>query len=286
MRILLTGANGFLGRSVAQTLQAAGSHEVLRLVRRSTGAPQEIVADFTQPGLARHLPSQVDVIVHAGAYVPAKEAAAELALAMATNAEGTLRLLEYAARAGARRFVYVSSAAVYGSVLSTGAIAETVEPQPDNPYALSKLAGELMLESFRFVHGVETVGLRFSYIYGAGMRETSVVRKFAGLARSHMPLSLFNSGQDYFDLVHIGDAVRAVESALRQGTGIFNIGSGKPTSVLELATTLIAVTGSASRVEKLPATGKYHSKYLDIAKAGTDLDWVPRVPLAQGLADL
>jgi nucleoside-diphosphate-sugar epimerase len=205
---------------------------------------------------------------------------------MKTNAEATLKLLEYAVKAGVRRFVYVSSAAVYGLRSTADAITEDVRPQPDNPYALSKLAGELMLEAYRFVHGIETVGLRFSYIYGEGMRASSVVRKFAALARSHAPIPLFNSGSDYFDLIHISDAVRAVESAMLNGTGIYNIGSGQPTSVLELATALIEVTKARSSIEKLPSTGKYHSKYLDISKAAAELGWIPRVSLQEGLQDI
>lgn len=286
MKILITGAGGFLGRAVGQKLQSAGGHEVWLLCRKSRGAANEILADLGDPFLHSRLPAQVDLIIHAGAYVPEKEASADLDLAMRTNAEATLKLLEYSVKAGVRRFVYVSSAAVYGLVSTAGAITEKMEPQPDNPYALSKLAGELMLEPYRFVHGVETVGLRFSYIYGEGMRASSVVKKFAALARSHAPIPLFNSGNDYFDLVHISDAVRAVESATLKGTGVYNIGSGQPTSVLELATALIEVTKSRSSIEKLPFTGKYHSKYLDICKAAAELNWSPRVSLREGLKDL
>lgn len=259
---------------------------MLTLCRKSRGAANEIIADLSDPFMPSRLPAQVDMIIHAGAYVPEKEANADLDLAMKTNAEATLKLLEYAVKAGARRFVYVSSAAVYGLLSTAGAITEDVRPQPDNPYALSKLAGELMLEAYRFVHGVETVGLRFSYIYGEGMRASSVVKKFAALARSHAPIPLFNSGSDYFDLVHISDAVRAVESAMLKGTGVYNIGSGQPTSVLELATVLIEVTKSRSSIEKLPSTGKYHSKYLDISKAGAELNWSPRISLREGLRDI
>ncbi len=286
MRVLVTGANGFLGRAVSRSLEAGGRHEVLRLCRKGGGAPNEILADLTAESLPSRLPAQLDLIVHAGAYVPARESAAELELAMKTNAEATLRLLEYSVKAGVKRFVYVSSAAVYGAASAPAAVAETEEPRPDNHYALSKLAGELMLEAYRFVHGVETVGLRFSYIYGPGMRESSVVKKFAGLARANAVLPLFNSGDDYFDLVHVDDGVRAVESAMERGRGAYNIGSGKPTSVLELASTMIAVLGSTSRIEKMPSSGKYHSKYLDITRAATELNWRPGVSLREGLGGI
>lgn len=286
MRILVTGAGGFLGRAVAQRLGTDGNHEVLALHRTSRGAANEIIADLNDPALPSRLPAQVDLIVHAGAHVPEKEATAGMDLVMATNAEATLKLLEYAVKAGAKRFIYASSAAVYGVPVAPGAVTESVEPRPDNFYALSKLAGELWLEPYRFVHGVETVGLRFSYIYGAGMRASSVVKKFAALAKSNSAIPLFNFGNDYFDLVHVDDAVRAVETALQRGSGIYNIGSGQPTSVLELTTALLEVTGSQSQVQKLPATGSYHSKYLDISKAAEGLGWQPRVSLPEGLRGL
>ena len=283
MKVVVTGANGFLGGAVVRSLETAGRHEIWRLGRRATGAAREIVGDLTDRSLPGKLPAQVDLIVHAGAYVPARESAAELDLAMATNAEATLRLLEYAVRSGVKRFVYVSSAAVYGVPAIVGAVPETLTPAPDNHYALSKLAGELMLEPYRFVHGVETVGLRFSYVYGPGMRETSVVKKFLALARTNSVIPLLNGGRDFFDLVHIADAVRAVESALERGTGIYNIGSGRPTTVAELADAALAACASRGRVETLPATGRYHSKYLDIGKAAIGLQWQPRVSLSDGL---
>ncbi|MDB6093178.1 MAG: NAD-dependent epimerase/dehydratase [Verrucomicrobia bacterium] len=286
MRILLTGASGFLGGAIAQHLSADADHEFFRLQRGSRGQPNEINVDLTDPDLARKLPGRMDLIVHAGACVPEKESGAQRDVAMATNAEATLKLLEYSVQAGVKRFVYVSSAAVYGIPLAAGAVGEDVAPRPDNFYALSKLAGELMLEAYTFVHGIETVALRFSYIYGKGMRASGVVSKFAAMARAGASIPLFNSGTDYFDLVHLSDAVRAVASAMQRGSGVYNIGSGRPTSVLELAMALIEVNGSTSRIEKLPATGKYHSKYLDISKAGAGLDWAPQVGLREGLREI
>jgi len=286
VRILITGANGFLGRAIVQNLQSNTNYEVLPLYRHARGVANEIVGDLTDPSLYARLPPQIDLIVHGGAYVPEKESAADPELAMATNAEATLRMLEYSVKAGARRFVYISSAAVYGVPLISRAVSETTEPSPDNPYALSKLAGELMLEAYRFVHGIETAGLRFSYIYGSGMRGSSVVKKFSVLAKSNSVIPLFNSGEDFFDLIHISDAVRAVECAMRRGAGIFNIGSGKRTFVHELAKTLVEVTGSMSVIDKLPPSGKYHSKYLDISKAAAELNWFPVVGLSEGLKDI
>lgn len=250
------------------------------------GAANEIVSDLNEYSLRNRLPAHIDLVIHAAAYVPEKEAAADLDLAMKNNAEATLRLLEYSVKAGVKRFIYASSAAVYGSSPSSGAITETAAPRPDNPYALSKLAGELMIEPYRFVHGVETIGLRFSYIYGKGMRANSVVKKFSALAKSHESIPVFNSGNDFFDLLHISDAVRAVEFAMARGSGIFNIGSGKPTSVFELATTAIEVSGSRSQIEQLAAADKYHSKYLDISRAAAHLGWFPRVSLHDGLKNL
>jgi nucleoside-diphosphate-sugar epimerase len=159
VRILLTGAGGFIGRALAGALPVAG-HEVVPLTRRTRGTPGEIIGDLTDPATFARLPARVDAIVHAAAYVPERESTAELAQAMASNAEATLRLLEYARNAGVRRFVHISSAAIYGVPMSPGAVAEDTEPRPDNAYALSKLAAELMLEPYHFVYGINTVALR------------------------------------------------------------------------------------------------------------------------------
>jgi nucleoside-diphosphate-sugar epimerase len=285
MRILVTGAGGFLGSAIARRLDESG-HEVLRLHRKPREVRGEIVADLVDPNLAVRLPARVDLVVHAGAHVPEKEATAERDIAMATNAEATLRLLEYAVQAGARRFIHVSSAAVYGIPKRSGPVSEKDEPQPDNFYALSKLAGELMLESYRFVHGLETVGLRYSYVYGPGMRGSTVIRRFVEMARNHQVIPLLNGGRDFFDLVHLDDAVRALEAAVVRGSGLYNIGSGSPTTVRELAEAVIAAVGSRSTLEMCPATATYHSKFLDISKAATELGWRPAITLAEGVARL
>lgn len=285
MKILVTGAGGFLGSAIARRLDESG-HEVVRLHRKRRDVRGEIIADLADPDLAARLPAQVEVVLHAGAYVPEKEVAAERDIAMATNVEATLRLLEYAVKAGARRFIHVSSAAVYGVPTRSGAVSEKDEPQPDNFYALSKLAGELMLEPYRFVHGLETVGLRYSYVYGPGMRGSTVIRRFVDMARNHQVIPLLNGGRDFFDLVHLDDAVGAVEAAMRRGSGVYNIGSGRPTTVKELAEAVIAATGSRSHVEMRPATAKYQSKWLDISKAAAELGWCPTIPLAEGLVRL
>jgi nucleoside-diphosphate-sugar epimerase len=286
MKVLVTGAGGFLGGAVMRSLQMAQGVEVFPLFRRSCEVHGAIIADLTDSRLAEHLPPQMDLIIHAGGYVPEKESTADLEIAMANNAEATLRLLEYSVKAKVKRFVYVSSAAVYGTPVLVGAVGERAEPRPDNAYALSKLAGELMLEPYHFVHAIETIALRFSYIYGIGMRESSVIKKFARLARDHAPIPLFNSGRDFFDLVHISDAVRAVRAAMHQGAGVCNIGSGRPTTVSDLAAALVEVNESRSVIEKRPAIGRYHSKYLDIDRAAVELEWRPLTDLHAGLRGL
>lgn len=285
MKILLTGAGGFLGRGLAAALAGEG-HEVIPVNRRARGLAGEVVGDLTDPALPARLPARVEAVVHAAAHVPERESAADLAVAMAGNAEATLRLLEYARGAGVRRFVHISSAAVYGVPAAPGAVSEEAEPRPDNAYALSKFAAELMLEPYHFVHGMGTVALRASYVYGPGMRETTVVRKFLALARGGAPIPLVNEGRDYFDLVHRSDVAAAACQALGRGQGIYNVGSGRPTTVRELAEAAIAVAGSRSPIELRPASASYHSKYLDISRAAAELGWRPRVSLRDGLTGL
>ncbi|HZT54347.1 MAG TPA: NAD(P)-dependent oxidoreductase, partial [Gaiellaceae bacterium] len=163
MRILVTGAGGFIGRRLIERLE--GEHEVHPVVRR---APDDrrpwIVQDLAQPLDARRLPSRIDAVIHLAQSRRYREFPSGAADMFAINVESTFRLLEYARHAGTQIFVYASTGGIYG--YSYEALVETAPANPLNFYLTSKHIAESLVANYQaFFH---TVVFRFFFVYGPG----------------------------------------------------------------------------------------------------------------------
>jgi nucleoside-diphosphate-sugar epimerase len=232
MRILLTGATGFVGRHLVGDL--AARHDVVCLVRAPSAdvtpaGTNRIVADLTDPALARRLPSAVDVVVHlAQAYRPFPDDAAEL---FAVNAGSTVALAEYGRRAGVRRVVLASSGSVYRPARE--ALRESAPTVPTAFHPTTKLMAEMALRHYEQYFGVAT--LRLFCPYGPGQVDRLVPRMIESV-RGGRPVTLSRGGEPRINPIYVSDLVRVLAAAVEDMRSYtVNVAGPEALSIRDLA---------------------------------------------------
>jgi UDP-glucose 4-epimerase len=303
MRILVTGGAGFIGSHISERLLSLG-HEVTVLDDLSTGRLENIQVlmghdrfHFCQ-GSILDLPllreliqnRRIERISHQAARPSVARSIEDPLATHDVNITGTLNVLKVAHEAGCHRVVAASSSSIYGNtpVLPK---REDMHYRPRSPYAASKVAGELYLQVFYAVYGLQTVGLRYFNVYGPQQDPNShyaaVIPKFIRLALNGEPLPIEGDGAQTRDFTYIDDVVGANLLGLTtpelHGECV-NIGFGEQTSILSLAETVIRQTRSASKiVHQDPRPGDVRDSLADISQAHSLLGYKPSFPLSEGL---
>ncbi len=203
------------------------------------------------------------------------------------NARGTLLALMAARDAGVGSFVMASSNAPLGA--AEPPVHEGIPARPLSPYGASKLCGEAYLSAFHGSYGLRTTALRFANAYGPwSTHKTSVVAQFFRDAVVEGRLVVYGDGRQTRDFVHAEDIARAIVAAAERGQGgeVYNVGTGRETSVGWLAERVASLVERPVRVEYLPARkGEIVRTFVDIGKARRELGYEPRVELADGLRE-
>lgn len=231
MRILVTGATGFVGSRLVPAL--AAEHDVIALVRRrppsALGSATLLEADLNDPGLDAALPAGVDVIVHlAQAYLAFPEHADEI---FAVNAASTQRLADWGRRSGVRRFLLASSGSVYAP--APRPLREDDRPRPLAFHPATKLIAEQLLGFYDEV--MDVVRLRLFAPYGPGQVDRMIPRLIATIAEGR-PVRLSRGGQPRLNPIHVDDLVAVIGQAVAgAGAPVVNIGGPRPVSVAEIA---------------------------------------------------
>jgi UDP-glucose 4-epimerase len=291
VRALVTGGAGFIGSNLADALLERGD-EVHVLDDLSKGrrervadaatlhvadirAPDEVF-DAVEPEVVVHLAAQADVRVS----VDRPDHDADV------NVLGTVRILEAARRHGAQIVFSSTGGAIYGECERP---AREDDPRlPLAPYGTSKLCGEEYLATWNRLHGTTNVSLRFGNVYGPRQEphgEAGVVAIFMGLLQDGGTPRIYGDGRQTRDYVFVGDVVQAVLAAVGRAGGVYNVGSGVETSVLELYRAIAAATGIERDPEHVDARlGELQRSVLDPAAAERDLGWRGETSLADGLA--
>jgi len=293
MRALVTGGAGFIGSHVVEALIARGD-EVHVVDDLSTGKRTNVAAgaelhvrDVREPlddlaGLVRP-----DTIVHLAAQADVRVSIAEPARDAAINVVGTVNVLEAARSAGARIVFASTGGAIYGEC---SRLAREDDPrEPLSPYGTAKLAGEEYLASYSRLYGATHVALRFGNVYGPRQDphgEAGVVAIFLGRLRDGEQCRIFGDGTQTRDYVYVGDVVRAVTAAIEGNAGgVFNVGTGTETSVLELYEACRLVAGSVAAPVHEPARpGELARSVLDPALAERALGFRASTAVADGLS--
>ena len=297
MRAIVTGGAGFIGSNLVDGLLAAG-HDVAVVDDLSTGRRENLTADarlheldvLDTPALtAAFAREQPDVVFHLAAQIDVRRSVVDPAHDARVNVEGTVNVLRAARAAGARRVVFSSTGgAIYGEA-ETLPTTEAAPLRPLAPYGASKHAAEGYLDLFASLHGLSTVALRYSNVYGPRqdpLGEGGVVAIFCGALASGTTPTIFGDGEQTRDYVYVGDVVRAnLLAATSEAGGPLNVGSGVETSVLDLVERLNDVrVGARLTPTHSPARpGEVTRSCLDPSRARTQLGWVPEVDLDEGL---
>ena len=304
MRVLVTGAAGFIGSNLVDALLKRGDQVIgldnfdpyydPRRKRRNLAAAlarpgfELVEADVTDEPRLRDLLAgeRPDGVVHLAARVSNRNSlAAGTDGYSAVNAGGTSALLAACRLAPVRSFVMVSTANVYDST-APAPFREGITPErPRTPYSRSKQEAEALALAAA-AQGLAATVLRLFTTYGPRQRPDMVHHRFvAGLLRGE-PLSIIGAGSDLRDYIHVDDACAALIACLdRPAAGeVINIGSGHGTSLAVLLAMLARLTQMEPKVRRLRAAPADSRRLLaDITKARRLLDWEPRVALEEGL---
>jgi UDP-glucose 4-epimerase len=283
--VLVTGSSGQVGSYLVDHFRAEGRDTTGIDLRPSPWT--HIVQDVRSP-----FATQADAIVHCAAQVSVARSTAEPRLDAANNIDGTLAMLDVARRQDCRRFVYFSSAAVYG-VPHSLPIGEDHPTRPTSPYGLSKLAGEQYALMYGRLYGLPVTVVRPFNIYSArsdaGNPYSGVIVNFIGRIKSGSAPHIDGDGSQTRDFVHVSDVVQAVALILEDPRAVdktFNVGTGRRTSIRELGELVVAASGRAPHPTHGPSrTGDIHDSVADI-QALHSLGYAPRTALADGIRSL
>lgn len=286
MRILVTGATGFIGRHLVQGLLADG-HEVISCSRAAAGPPGaklHITHDFASSTLLPDI-GAVDAVIHLAAASSALEAQEDPARVHRTNVQGTLETLLFAQQCHAA-FVLASSQRVYR--MGPLALQEEAPKRPPDLYGYSKLAGELYVEMASRVMGVAGAIVRPFAVYGPGQL---IVRGVSGVVSILAQRALDGEEmrvmspypKDFVDVTDVANGIARSIAACQSPARAYNIATGVPTTILELAKALQRVTGSASSIVEDYSQHEPGGLVANIERARGELGYEPKIGLEEGL---
>lgn len=306
MKALVTGAAGFIGSHVAETLLADGEQVVgldnfdafyprplkeANLAEARTHDGYAFVEADIRDGaaieqiFAGHGP--FDVVLHLAARAGVRPSIADPLGYESVNIAGTLNLLEASARCEKQpRFVFASSSSVYGNNPKVPFSETDPVDHPISPYAATKKAGELICHAYHHLYGLDVWCLRFFTVYGPRQRPDLAIRKFIECALAGRPIQMFGDGASSRDYTYIDDIVFGVRRAMERCCGyeVINLGSKSPVALREMIDTVSAACGHVLSVENCPAQpGDVERTYADVTKATRLLDYRPSTMFAEGV---
>jgi UDP-glucose 4-epimerase len=291
VRAIVTGGAGFIGSHVVDALVARGDEVAVvdslvhgkpenvslgaTLHVRDIREPLDDLFDEVRPEAVFHLAAQADVRV-----------SVEDPVGDATiNVLGTVRVLEGARRHGAQVAFASTGGAIYGECEEPAREDKPCEPL--SPYGTAKLAGEEYLRMYNRLYDTRHIALRYGNVYGPRQDphgEAGVVAIFLGALARGEQAKIFGDGLQTRDYVYVGDVARATTSTLGQDRGVFNVGTGRETSVVELYELCARVAGSDTKAEHAPARlGELQRSFLDTELAASELGFTAMVELEDGL---
>ena len=262
MRILITGGAGFIGSHIAEYYQGKAEIRILDNLRSGNMRNiRDLDVEFIRGDvrdrvkLARAMQG-VDYVFHLAAMIGVPESMEQPLDCIDINVNGTLMVLEEAAKAGVKKLIYASSAAVYGNN-SNIIRREDMNADPDSIYAVTKLDGEHYCKIFSENGKLKTVSLRYFNVFGPRQDPDSAYAAapalFSNRAIHGRKISIFGDGEQSRDFVYVDDVVKVnaffMENDLE---GVFNVATGKTVTINELVKRILFMTDSQSEVEYLP----------------------------------
>ena len=294
---LVTGGAGFIGSNLVRALLERGDN-VRVLDNFSTGNRRNleglevdvIEGELRSYERVHNAVRGADVVYHLGALGSVPRSVLDPLTSSAVNVEGTLNVLLAARDEGVRRVVYSSSSSVYGTRRDLP-VTEQTPPDPISPYGVAKLAAERFCVSFSRVYTLETVVLRFFNVFGPRQSPVSqyaaVVPLFVTAIGRGEPVTIEGDGEQSRDFTYVANVVDAsISAAEADGASgsIFNVSSGSPATVNQLADAIGRIVGKpVERQLAPPRTGDIRDSWADIGAAREVIGYEPRIDLDEGL---
>jgi UDP-glucose 4-epimerase len=299
--VLVTGGAGFIGSHLVDSLVALG-RPVRVLDNLSSGRMENLAAsakavefvrgDILDRTLVEDLSEGTGAVFHLAAMASVPMCLERPETCLDVNGRGTLNVMRAAAGRGVPRLVFASSSAVYGD--RPAPHGEAHPPRPNTPYAASKMLGEHLGLYYRESSDLVTVSLRFFNVYGprqsAGGADAGVVPIFAKALAEGRPPVIYGDGGQTRDFVHVSDVVAAALAAAEApdpGDGVFNVATGRESSVAEIWRLMtLGRPGAPAAVHAPPRPGDVPRSWGLVDKAARVLGFTASVSLARGLGDL
>ncbi|WP_030668680.1 dTDP-glucose 4,6-dehydratase [Streptomyces rimosus] len=304
MRLLVTGAAGFIGSHYVRTLLAdghpgyEGAH--VTVVDKLTYAGNRdnlpaahprlefVQGDICDAGLLNELLPGHDAVVHFAAESHVDRSVESAAEFVRTNVGGTQTLLDACLRTGVQRVVHVSTDEVYGSI-AEGSWTEEWPLLPNSPYAASKAASDLIARAYWRTHGLDVSITRCSNNYGPYQHPEKLIPLFVTNLLEGLEVPLYGAGDNIREWLHVDDHCRAIQLVLAKGRAgeVYNVGGGNEQTNSAITGKLLELTGADWRSVRRVADRKGHDlRYsLDESKIRDELGYRPLIPFERGLAD-
>ncbi|TVR54644.1 MAG: NAD-dependent epimerase/dehydratase family protein [Puniceicoccaceae bacterium] len=305
MRVLLTGAAGFIGSHLSEALYQQGHDLVLldnfdpfydRAAKEANLAGLRdrtrvrlVEADIRElDQLRRELQPPFDAIIHLAARAGVRPSIEEPILYQEVNVRGTQNLLELAREWKVPHFVFASSSSVYGVNPNVPWREDNAVLKPISPYASTKVSGELLGHVYSHLFGIRFIALRFFTVYGPRQRPDLAIHKFFRLLREDRSIPFFGDGSTRRDYTFVADTVAGIIGALNYSATPFeviNLGNDRTVSLADLVAAIERAAGASARLDKLPEQpGDVPQTWADISKARRLLGYAPATTLEDGLA--
>lgn len=304
MKILVTGAAGFIGSHLCERLLARGD-TVVGLdnfdpfydpaVKRDNIAPSLHTkgfvlceGDIRDPHCVHKVLNEttVDCIVHLAAKAGVRPSIEDPAGYNDVNVNGTVVLLDAAKKFGIPRFIFASSSSVYGNNEKVPFAEDDNVDYPISPYAATKKAGELICHTYAHLYKMDMACLRFFTVYGPRQRPDLAIHKFCRLIEDGREIPMFGDGSMMRDFTYIDDILDGVVAAVDRikGYRIYNLGESRPVRLDDLIAAIEKALDKKARIRRLPVPpGDVNRTFADVTRAVKELDYDPRTKLDDGL---
>ena len=309
MKILVTGAAGFIGAALSERLLSRGHevvglddfndyydpalkearaarlapHPAFRMVRADLADAAALGAVFEGGG-----PKPFDVVVNLAAQAGVRYSLVNPQAYVRSNLVGFVNVLECCRHHGLPRLVYASSSSVYGGNEKMPFSEDDRVDAPVSLYAATKKSDELLAHTYVHLFGLQAIGLRFFTVYGPWGRPDMAMWLFADAMLAGRPLKIFNHGKMKRDFTYVDDIVGGVVSCVESDAlgpeEIFNIGNSRPEELLRLVEVLAGALGVEPKLEMLPMQpGDVPATYADVSRIRAKLGYEPTTPIEVGV---
>ncbi|MDI6778012.1 MAG: NAD-dependent epimerase/dehydratase family protein [Patescibacteria group bacterium] len=300
IKILILGADGFLGSNLAKSLVQDGKYKirafdlfeggVLHNLRGYENKIEVFSGNFLNRADLKKALKGIDYVFHYISLTTPGSSMKDPLIDVDTNIRGTVVLLEECVKAKIKKFIFSSSGgAIYGNQ-NKKSLSEEDIPAPISPYAISKLTIEKYLEYYRINHGFGYLIIRYSNPYGPGQNvvgSQGIIPIFLNLIKQNKPITVFGDGQNVRDYIFINDAIKntkklAFKKKIKHR--LYNSGKGEGTTINEVIDTMRKVTGKKVKIKKMPARSiDVRRVVLDARRLKNEIDYSPVINLEEGI---